>query len=270
MLPWIESTRSIQPFPGCLYASLSFVKPYPAAVETNILSLAIILLLEAYCDRIDSPYKKLTVGFTLRRRPHTPNFTFTLKNAMVLCDTKGQALNRGAIYLEIEQRVRLVAERYIEGDVQSIFINFYFEMESKDPKLDMQLTLTSKLASKIKEYVLRVLNGEIDCSYIPAPKSLLKKPSRRPTKVTAIRSKKQLSCRPFLVADLERVIVNHAHIAYAAGYMEVIPGTDLTVHPLPAIHTFYSESRVNEEPSFETRSRSMLNHFLRSLLWKPL
>lgn len=60
-------------------------------------------------------------------------------------------------------------------------------------------------------------------------------------------------------------MVNNVHVPYAAGYLVVKPGDDLTSIPSYSIQTFFSENHITFYPNFEERSQRMLFDFISNL-----
>lgn len=72
---------------------------------------------------------------------------------------------------------------------------------------------------------------------------------------------------PFIVADIETVMVDGIHFPYAAGFLVVNPGDDMTSLPSSSIQTFFTEEEehLSHIPKFSDRSEHMLNSFCSSL-----
>ena len=57
----IDSVRWKNRYPGNIYASTSFMEPYPRITDYEVIILAFIQLLEQYAYNIDSEYLKFTM-----------------------------------------------------------------------------------------------------------------------------------------------------------------------------------------------------------------
>lgn len=97
---------------------------------------------------------------------------------------------------------------------------------------------------------------------LPPVRSLKFKEGRVPNNITALKASDRQQCRSFIVADIETVLLNDIHVPYAAGYLVVNPGDDLTSNP---ITTFFSEDHIVYSEKFEERSERMLELFLYDL-----
>ncbi|CAL5408040.1 unnamed protein product [Camellia sinensis] len=71
--------------------------------------------------------------------------------------------------------------------------------------------------------------------------------------------------RPFIVADMETVLINDVHVPYAAGFLVVKPGDDVGAKPDYSIETYFSEDYQMIILDFEERSNQMLFDFLERL-----
>ena len=83
---------------------------------------------------------------------------------------------------------------------------------------------------------------------------------KHPECITALKQNR-VKCLPFIVADIETVLVNNAHVPYAAGFLLVHPGDDVAAID-DQIDTYFSEEYNFILPSFEERSTKMLVEFL--------
>lgn len=253
----IESVRCKTVYPGSIYASTSFIEPYPRAIDFEVVTLAFIQLLEQYAYHIDSEYLKLTIGYTMQL-PSSSDLSFTLGKAIPLCDPLGNRVPKKMIYEMIERQVRLYGEQYQDAVIKGVFIRIYYE--AKDSLTSIAFPKISDMISQI----INVMDSEIGSGELPEVKSLLYKKSRIPTKISSIKSK-TTECRPFIVADIETLLVNNVHVPYAAGYLVVNPGDNLTSIPSYSIHTFFSENHITFYPNFEDRSKRMFFDFLSNL-----
>lgn len=122
----IESVRWKNRFPGNLYASISFMQPYPLIVEFDVLTLAFIQLLELYAYKLHSNYVKCTMGYNMNL-PTSSDLSFTLGKAIPLYDTSGCQIEKKLIYDQIEKLVRFYGERYQDATITGVFLNIYYE-----------------------------------------------------------------------------------------------------------------------------------------------
>jgi hypothetical protein len=81
-----------------------------------------------------------------------------------------------------------------------------------------------------------------------------------PQFITALKPNR-LKCDPFIVADMETVIVHNVHVPYAAGLLVVHPGDDVAAMD-DLIYTSFTEDYQFIIPTFEERSIKMLVDFI--------
>jgi len=253
LLNGIDSVISKNCYPGNIYASTSFIEPYPRINEFEILILAFIQLLEQYAYNIDSKYVKFTMGYKMCL-PTVSEVSFILGKAIPLCDLNGNRLPKKKIYDKIEELVRLYGEKYEDAVIKGIFINIYYESNESIKSLDFP----NIPASDMVERIINVMDTNIiSCCNLPEVKSLRYKQSRIPSKISALKGNNQLESRPFIVADIETILVNNVHVPYAIGYLVVMPGDDLTSK---RIETLFSENYITFYLDFAERSKKMLFH----------
>lgn len=72
---------------------------------------------------------------------------------------------------------------------------------------------------------------------------LLRGGTRKKNFVTKIKGDSK-ELKSFIVADTETVLINKTHIPYAAGWLLVKPGEDLSSKSDMSIHTFFSEDHL--------------------------
>ena len=83
-----------------------------------------------------------------------------------------------------------------------------------------------------------------------------------------MKQKKQ-KCFPFIVADIETVILNNVLVPYAAGLLVVNPGDDVAAMD-DQIDTYFCEDYNLIIPSLEERSTKMLVDFIERIAWDLL
>lgn len=105
------------------------------------------------------------------------------------------------------------------------------------------------------------MNSEILNKDYPEAKSLIRKPSRIPSHINALKLNSIKESRPFIVADIETVMLDGVQVPYAAGYLSVNPGDDLITLPTYSIKTFFSEDHISVYSDFRNRSESMFYQF---------
>ena len=256
----IENVNCQTRGPGHHYAFLSFSVPYAKATDSEVLQLAFIRLLEEYAYPLDTTYMKVTLGYKMTVGT-SYDVLCTLGKSVPLCDLYGTKLPKRWVYERIEGQVRLYSEKYEQAMVKGLFVNVSFEskVSSRRPPS------TSPSLPRMIDHIIHTLSCESITDYPPEVpvKSLNRTPIRIPSSMTSIKRPSTQMLRPFIVADIETVLVEDVHRPYAAGYMLVHPGDNLTSH---SISTFFSENYSSLlYPSFWVRSQSVLLKFLYNL-----
>lgn len=257
----IDTITSKSNYPGHIRASTNFLEPYPRITYYEFLILSFIHLLEKYAYNIDSSYMKLTMGYTISL-PSIQSLSYTLGPAIPLFDTFGNRVLKRSIYSKIEEIVRIQGEKYNEAVITGVFINIYYNEKSKFSLKSFKFPNISY--SDMIRNIMNSFDSDLICGDLPEVKSLKYKLSRIPTKINKITLNKK-ECRPFIVADIETILLDKVNVPYAAGYLVVNPGDDLTSIPDSAIEIFFSESHIPFYPNFEDRSSKMFFSFLSHL-----
>lgn len=242
-------------YPGSIYATTQFIEPHPLANEFEIITLAVIQLLEQYAYQIDSDYIKLTMGYTMQL-PSASDISITLGKSIPLYDTVGNLIQKKLIYSIIERNLRLYGEQYKEAVIKGVFIRIYYDAKDSHKLKDF-----TKISDRT---ILNVMDYENVDGELPDVKSLKLKPSRFTGKISTIKSEIK-ECRPFIVADIETILVKALARPYAAGYLVVHPGDNLLSIPSNSIKTYFSENHIHLDPSFEERSQRVLVDFISDL-----
>lgn len=247
-------------YSGNIYAYMKFMVPYPGITDYEVIILGFIFLLEQYAYNIESDYVKLTLGYTMHL-PSSYDISFTLGKAIPLWDSLGNKLCKRTLYDMIEQVVRLYGEKYQDSLITGLFMNIYYkEKESLEA-----LSFPNLLDSDMIGHIINVMDSDIISGNLPEVESPKSGSHFVPSNISAIKEPNQKECRPFIVADIETLMVDDVHVPYAAGYLVVNPGDDLTSVPFYSIPFFYSEHFIDFYPNFKDRSERMLFEFVYSL-----
>lgn len=239
---------------------MSLLDPYPRIEEISRLTYGFYVLLEQYAYNIKSKYVKVTLGYNMQL-PSGIEVECTLGSAIPLYDNMGNLLPKRLIYYHIEKQVREYADRYENSVIKGLFIHIYYIHEENQTSLFSPIPgLEDSLLFDIRQ----VLSCSMTNRDLPPVQSLQFKEGRVPKYITALKASDREECRSFIVADIETVMLNKIHVPYAAGYLVVNPGDDLTSIPIP-IKTFFSEDHIFYSDKFEKRSERMLELFLYDL-----
>lgn len=185
----------------------------------------------------------------------------TMGKAVSLYYENGEQVPKKRIYDHILSKVLLYAEKYEKAEIQVARIKvFYAPKEEISPHYEApaeDYDDTRKLIS-----IVEILQSDEVVGPLAPVKSLHFVQSRIPKKITALKRRYQKNCRPFMVADLETVLVNNRQVVYAGGYLIVKPGMDLT---MCRINTYLSENNLPFYDNFLDRSEKMMFDFISNL-----
>lgn len=258
MYQTIDRTTQQDPHPGLIIGTHHFkVTNYPIVNEVALLSLVSIDLLLRYVYPSLSGYGKFTISYTMKRS-YGEEITFTTGAAIPLTYQNCDPIPLPVVYAQIEQCLSKYAEIYDGDSVIKQMIRVYIDSRNMDCKKMSTISVEDR-ESKLLE--LLKASGMVEMDRIAAsnirnrkrsyPSYILKlKPSRRELK-------------PFIVADLETILINNVHTPYAAGLLLVRPGEEINSSQ---IYTNFSEDHSIILDSFEERSKKVLFDLVSKIL----
>ncbi|XP_042453061.1 DNA polymerase-like [Zingiber officinale] len=257
----IDSIICKQLYSGSFYVSINFKEPYPLAIDCDVLTLGFIQLLEQYVYPLDADYVKFTIGYEMQL-PLSYDVSFSLGKAIPLYDNTSFITKR-SVYEKVSQLVRDYAERYQSAVIKRVFIRVYYKHKETLP----EFVLPGKKSSlDMITDIMNVMSHGIGSDELPEVQSFLRKKSRVPKVITSLK-RKRVKCnpRPFIVADIETVLVNNVHTPYAVGYLEVYPSMDLSSIVPSSVNIFYSEDHIYAFDNIEVRSMKIIYYFISDL-----
>lgn len=250
LLNSIDKEYYKDPHLGLRIATIEFKRPFLRCSDCDMIVLAVMRLYHKYAYTIQSDYGKLTVSYVMRIPFSVVPFTI---GPAIPFREDGKDL---PIYTLIDKIVREKAEEYDESEISSIYIRIYIT-ESKVSA--MPIISNDEIASKLWEC--------INSMVVVEPKEARTLRHRKhcyPNYLTALKPKKSIR-KPFIVADTETILIDQVHVPYAAGFLVVMPGDDLSSKPYYKIETYFSEDYSIIIDSFEERSQKMLIDFIARL-----
>lgn len=241
----IERTTHQDPHPGLIMAFHHFVEPYPIVNEVALLSLATMDLLIQFAYPPLSGYGKFTISFTMKRS-YGEEVAFTIGVAIPLTNQDSKLIPMSEVYTLIYREILRYREIYEGDSIVRLMIRVYVEGQKKD---------WAPLSSEERDRTLTsiIQAGLTDIDPIPT-RDIHNRKRSYPKRISRLRpSNKEL--KPFLVADIETLLVNKVHNPYAAGLMMVRPG-----EPFDSlmIDTYYSDDYSPFLDSFEEQSSKVL------------
>lgn len=130
----IDSMRSRPLYPGSFQILTNFKEPHPLAVQSDLLVLAFMQLLELYVYHLDLKYMKLTIGYNMFI-PSSRDLSVTLGEAIPLHDGKSSLIPKRKVYDAIWHLVSSYAELYQEASIRCALIRVYYEYGESVPEV---------------------------------------------------------------------------------------------------------------------------------------
>lgn len=253
-----ERTTYHNPHPGLIIATHYFIEPYPIIAENALLTNATFDLLNQFAYPAILGYAKFTITFTMLRS-FKVEVPFTLGPAIPLTDLDEKLIPKGIVYAQIVKILKHYADIYEGEHILKIMIRVYMDGTKKDWQ------------PLSEEESLRILYSIIDAYYEagtetetePITAKEIRHSNRSyPTHITALKQSRT-ELKPFIVADMETIIINQVHTPYAVGLMMVRPGKQINEI---MIDTYFSEDYKIILEQFEERSTKVLYDFVLRIL----
>lgn len=193
----------------------------------------------------------VTVGVKVRAPTSEYDFSYTIGDALPVTSEDGTVIfPLRSLELLIKQLNNIYSSDSRMGVLLSLNLRLYLGMDAMPlpNTVDVDRRFIEILSMGLLDPCERVVEKDKKHSA-----TYIEKFNRKPCKAA-----------PFLVADMETIIVKEEyHVPYAVGLMQVNPGSKLP--PKGSVMWWYSEDNFLGQ-SFEDRSRIMLNSFLDHVL----
>lgn len=243
----IENTTHLDPHPSLIIGTHHFNEPHPLVNETHLLSLATMDLLKQFAYPSISGYSKFTISIRVLKS-YGEEITFTIGNAIPLTMDDGNFIPINVVYSHIYESILRYAEVYDGLSIVLLMIRVYMEEDKKEgrPALsidDRYISLSS------------INHARLSKTEPITAREIIHKKKDYPGYITAIK-KGSKELKPFIVSDLETILIDNVHKPYAAGLMMVHPGIKINEDMI--IHTYFSEDYCIIKDSFEERSTKLL------------
>lgn len=239
----------LDPHPGLIIASHYFIKPYPLVNDVDLICLATMDLLIQFAYPPLLGYGKFTISYTLKRS-HGVERNFALGKAIPLTYQDNKLIPMEVVYAHIYPLINKYAEIYDGDYILGIMIRVHMD----DKKKDMQVLSIEERESLLSSIIQA---GLIEIEPITA-KVIQNRKRSYPTHITALKQSRT-KLKPFIVADIETIMIDNMHKPYAAGLMMVRPGEQFNDI---MIDTYFSEDYSIILDSFEDRSTKVLNDLI--------
>lgn len=256
----IKSDDYMDHHEGLRVANIDFNKAL-LCKHTEHIIFACLLLLIKYAYTMECDYGKFTLGYTMKDSKGKGKgiLSFILGHAIVFREN-GSDVPLYAIYNQLNKMINAKKEEYEKFDLFRIFIRIYITERKACTTLflsydEIGLKIWESISSQGKVFVkpkeartIRFRNRSYHKNYVT---------SLNPTK-------SQRS--PFIVADIETVIINNVHVPYALGLLVVNPCDNL-LSIQSSIETYFSEDHIVVMDSFKERSIKILSQFIDRLAY---
>lgn len=175
------------------------------------------------------------------------------------------------VYKEVVKQVCKLVERYNDKPVKGVNLRIYlYGFSHEEIKKKYNKFNDKKIFLKILNYlntdISTIKSSEQRPLEDPASTSMHRKKPLYPDYVTALK-KTPIKKRGFIVADIETILIDDVHNPYAAGFLIVQPGDDLSnkTEVERKIETYYSEDYALIHDEFLDRSKKVMKDFLKRL-----
>ncbi|CAO2812581.1 unnamed protein product [Amaranthus hypochondriacus] len=238
----------LDPHPGLIIATHNF-NTYISIDEIDLLSLATMDLLNIFAYPSVSGYAKFTVSLKLLL-PFGEEVSFTAGCAIPLTYHDGTLIPKNQIYSYLKNLYHRNAEQYNGSRIVSLIIRIYMELDKKLERTELSVDDRKRLLHSLKE----VCDTEPISSSRKIKYKYKKEKHKHPGYITSLKRESK-GMKPFMVSDLETLMIENEHRPYAAGLMLVHPGQDIKSS---LIYTYFSEDYSLFINSFEERSKKVL------------
>ena len=240
----IERTTHQDPHPWLIIASHRFCEPYPLVNEIDLLSLATMDLLNQFAYPSLSGYGKFTISITMNRSCGE-EISFTLGDAIPLTTQDNNFIPMSVVYAHINKYFNKYAEIYDGDYIVRLMLRVYMDEDKKMDRPALSEEDRYSLLSSIMKDGLSEIEPAIEIRH---------RKRSHPTHITALKP----CCtelKPFIVSDIETILIDNVHKPYAAGLLMVRPGKQINDI---MIDTYFSEDYSIIMDSFEERSTKVL------------
>lgn len=259
------------PYLGLREANVTFKAPYVRCTECEVISLAVMRILLKCAYHTGSCYGKVNIGYHMKIPKHESligsenilykeEISFIIGPAIPLTDKDGNMVPNMNVYYHIFKAVMRKAEIYGVEVVSALFIRIYLKDDLGWG--DKMLPLSSE---ELARMILELMNSG-DSGSDEERKALPIKRSKKnyPKYITPLNPKRGV-LRPFIVADLETVLVNEGHVPYAVGFKVIRPGENVALNPDLLVESYFSEDHIRFIHEFDDRSDRILFLFIERL-----
>lgn len=264
----IDREQCLVCHPTISTAQLTFLEPYLRGGEVTLLVLAVMrLLIQCGYNKVFLS-AKVNIGYVMQL-PSGEVIQFMLPSTISLNDAYGNAVPNKDTFEAIERAIEQAAEDYGKYVIKGLFIRVYYVLKERVKKgFKGEEVFVSPLGPNELQQVIMKVFTEVSGPDGPYQEELKRSHiSRRyPHHMPVISKKEKVQQKkPFVVADIETVLLEGVHVPYAVGFMTVNPYEDIRDQSYK-VELYFSEDLLILSPSFHERSHYMFNSFLERLV----
>lgn len=241
------------PHPSLIIAMHSYTTKTPLIDDTYTHTIAAMDLLNLYAYPNINGYSKFTIGLTVKKN-FGEELSFTIGRAIPLTDYNGNILEKKEVFSRIYDTIKEYSEKYAGDLTLRLLLRVFCAVNSSKNKPD--LTLEDRI-----QLLLDIMKDGL-CEYAPIELKEIRHHNRVYDRITKEKPSFK-ECKPFIVADLETVMINNVHTPYAAGLMVVRPGKKIYNQ---YIDIYFSEDYTLILDKFEDRSNRLLSDMLNRII----
>lgn len=261
----ITDYKVSEPYLGLRIAGVELKEPYLSCAEYELISLVVMLLLMKYVyntniSNIRFYYCKFTIVFTIIIPKGIERVSFTVDRCISLLNDSGFVVPNRSVYSMILEYLTKKGEEYKDSKITAIKIRVYMKgLEDKELSFLTDDDINPDYDDVVSQ-IIELLN-EVGGEPPEPPKTAVSRKRPYSKYITELKPRGKIR-HPFIVADMETVLIKDVHVPYAAGFLALNPGDNVSGN---VIETYFSEDHIFFKKEFVERSNQMLFDFLERL-----
>jgi hypothetical protein len=260
---FVEVRRVQDPHQGLVISILDFKEPYPGVEEVDLLSIGTMDLLNTYVYPSLSGYGKFTISLKMLKE-YGEIIPFTLGKAIPLTNADGTLhLPKKEIYLRVLEIFKKNAAEYKGSFLLQLMVRAYLDRNEVKDRPSFSVSDRFQELLFILDSLELEIESEIESEIEEKPAREMKHSNRKYSEYITSLKRSSRKRAAFMVSDLETVIVDNNHRAYAGGVMLVYPGSDVRNS---YISTYFSEDYYSYMKDFKDRSDKVLFDLIHKII----
>lgn len=154
----IDKENSKAPYLGLREASITFREPYLRCIDSEVIALAVMLLLLKCAYHTGASYGKFPIGYVMsipidetsqvKKVTYKENISFTIGKSIPLTEKCDNMVPNMDVYAQIWKYVKLKGEEYANFVLTGIFIRVYLKADQDSSEIVLPLSY-DQIASQI-------------------------------------------------------------------------------------------------------------------------